>query len=59
MEIASYKPKSQSRNGRNVHLLEHFIWRKPLNNNNMMPSLVAFIGIVNFGGELLEDNVSS
>jgi hypothetical protein len=59
METASYKPKLQSRNGGSVHLLIHFIWRKPLNNNNMMPSLVAYFGIVNFGGELLEDNVSS
>jgi hypothetical protein len=54
-----YKLGWQSRNAKSVHLPIHFIGNKPLSQNNMMPSFVSFFEIVNFGGELLESNVSS
>jgi hypothetical protein len=53
-----YKLGWQSRNGKSVHLPIHFIGNKPLSQNNVMPSFVSFFEFVNFGGELLESNVS-
>jgi hypothetical protein len=44
-EIASYQPKWQLGDGKNVQLLIHFIGSKPLNHNNMMPNFAPFFGL--------------
>jgi hypothetical protein len=53
-EIMSYSLGWQSRDDKNIHHLIHFIGKKPLSQNNMMPHLVTLFGIVSFQGEFLE-----
>jgi hypothetical protein len=53
-EIMSYSLGWQSRDGKIIHHLIHFIGKKPLSQNNMMPRLASLFGIVSFRGEFLE-----
>jgi hypothetical protein len=53
-EIKSYSLGWQTRDGKSVHHLIHFIGKKPLSQNKMMPCLASLFGIVSFRGEFLE-----